>query len=126
MTKKYVISSNGEDWSEECYDTREEAVSAGIGEYMGDYFWIGEARPPESPESFYHFSSMSDYMVLDEDYSIDAAVDYFEKLNEVKPFLTDELEAKVRPIIKEWLEKHNLVPTFYVVEKIEKIDPEKL
>ena len=125
IMKKYAISSNNVDWDSECYDTREEAISAGIGEYMGDIFWIGEARQPASPELFYHFSSVFDYLVFDEDYSIDAAVDYVEKLDKLKPEITDELEAKIQPIIKEWLEKHKLMPTFYVVENVEEINPEK-
>ena len=126
IMKKYVISSNNEDWNDECYNAREEAISDGIGGYMGCTFWIGEARQPTSPELFYHFSSVFDYLVFDEDYSIDAAVDYVEKLDKLKPEITDELEAKIQPIIKEWLEKHKLMPTFYVVENNEKIDPEKL
>jgi hypothetical protein len=58
MTKKYAISSNCEDWSEECYDTREEAIGGGIGEYMGDIFWIGEARPTGAARKLFQRSRM--------------------------------------------------------------------
>lgn len=70
IMKKYAISFDEEDWSEECYGTREEAIQAGIGEWMGDIFWVGEARQPEPPETFFYADNWIEEVGEFEDYEI--------------------------------------------------------
>ena len=118
--KNYVISSNGEDWSEECYGTREEVIQAGIEEWMGDIFWVGEARPPEPPENFFDawiwlddIQEHDDYNLPNETYHI-----YAPKLKDLQDF--------VGLHIKKFIADNNLQPTHFVVDNVEKIDPEKL
>ena len=120
MTKKYAISFNEEDWSEECYDTREEAISAGIGEYMGDIFWIGEARQPEPPENFFNAHVWIEEVGEHEDYSWR---DYPYTMSMAK---LDELGGLVEQTIKKFIADNKLQPNHFVVDNIEKIDPEKL
>ena len=120
MTKKYAISSNCEDWDSECYDTLEEAISAGIGEYMGDIFWIGEARQPEPPENFFNahewiedVNEHEDYAWMDDPYTISTKE-------------LDEIGGLVEQTIKKFIADNKLQPNHFVVDNIEKIDPEKL
>jgi hypothetical protein len=120
MTKKYAISSNCEDWDSECYDTREEAIGAGIGEYMGDIFWIGEARQPEPPENFFNAHVWIEEVGEHEDY---AWRDDPWTMPEDK---IEELEECVMQVIKKFIADNKLQPNHFVVENIEEIDPEKL
>jgi hypothetical protein len=120
IMKKYAISFDEEDWSEECYGTREEAIQAGIGEWMGDIFWVGEARPPEPPENFFNahvwieeVGEHEDYSWRDEPYTMSMA-----KL--------DDLDDLVKQVIRKFLADNRLQPNHFVVENIEKIEPEKL
>lgn len=126
MTKKYVVSLDGGDWSGGFFDTRDEAIKSGVDELEGASFWIGETRPPMSPELAFSFSNIFDAVLYEDDYCIDAAEDYISNLDGVGAKLKDELEAKVQPIIKEWLEKHSLMPKFFIVENEEKIEPSEL
>jgi hypothetical protein len=118
MTKKYAISSNCEDWSEECYDTREEAIGAGIGEYMGDIFWIGEARQPEPPENFFNAHVWIEEVGEHEDY---AWRDDPWTMPEDK---IEELEECVMQVIKKFIADNKLQPNHFVVDNVEKIEPE--
>ena len=120
MTKKYVISSNGEDWSEERYVTREEVISAGIGEYMGDAFYIGEARPPEPPENFFNAHAWIEEVGEHEDYSWR---DYPYTMSMTK---LDDLNDLVKQVIKKFLADNKFQPNHFIVENFEKIEPEKL
>ena len=120
IMKKYVISSNNEDWSEECYDTREEAIQAGVGEYMGDTFWIGEARPPEPPENIFNAYDWIEEVGLHEDYA------WMDNPYTMSRRDLHKLGDLVERTIKKFLADNNLQPTHFVVENNEKIDPEKL
>ena len=119
MTKNYAISSNNEDWNSECYDTREEAISAGIGEWMGDIFWIGEARQPEPPENFFNAHEWIEQVGDHLDYSWR---DYPYTMSMAK---LDDLDDLVKQVIKKFLADNKLQPTHFVVENVEEIDPKK-
>jgi hypothetical protein len=120
IMKKYAISSNNEDWDSECYATREEAIQAGLVEYSGESFWIGEARPPEPPENFFNAHAWIEEVGEHEDYSWR---DYPYTMSMAK---LDDLDDLVHQAIKKFLADNNLQPTHFVVENNEKIDPEKL
>jgi hypothetical protein len=118
-TRQSGVAVN-EDWDSECYATREEAIQAGLVEYSGESFWIGEARPPEPPENFFNAHAWIEEVGEHEDYSWR---DYPYTMSMAK---LDDLDDLVHQAIKKFLADNNLQPTHFVVENNEKIDPEKL
>lgn len=120
MIKKYVVSLDGEDWSGGFFDTRDEAIKSGIEELEGVSFWIGETRPPVSPDSFFNGWSFVEEVSDHEDYSFRDAP-WMGDSNKV-----EEFEYHIRKSIEEWLRVNGLTPTHFVVENEEKIEPREL
>jgi hypothetical protein len=120
MTKKYMIGQSEDEFEDPQYDSKEEAIQAGIGEYMGDIFYIGVARKPAAPEEFFDGWGFIERVGEHEDYYWK---DYAWTMTMDK---VDDFESHVQQAIKDFLDKHNLNPTHWVVDEIEKIDPKEL
>lgn len=98
------------------YDTREEAIA--VAETMYPRFWTGRNRLPVSPEEFWKAEDWLYQVSVTEEYSLEEA----EEWDESTPNQRKELESLVRPIMLEWLERHNLTPKFWHIEDMKQHD----
>lgn len=113
--RMFSYSLNGELYTGR-FETKEEAAyeAKNAIEESGleqETFTVGEADSPVAPESFWDAEQWIEHVACQDDYSHDAADDWDESTKEQR----EELEAKVRPILAEWLDRHKLRPTFAVI-----------
>lgn len=115
----WATSLNGEVYDHPFYASRADAVAAGLAEYNGEAFWIGEAFPPEKAEAFFDAGDWLENVSCQEDYDGDHAEGWDMSTKEQRA----ELEREVRPVMAAWLDRHNLRPTFFNVRNAVMIDP---
>ncbi len=110
---KYAISSNGEDYDGDQYDTVVESIAAAI--YSGyEHFWVGEVKPPLQPEEWCGDYFLDLLTQLDEDcddYYGDWASDWRRDTKEQRA----ELAEAVKSLVAAWLDRHDLRPRFFIV-----------
>lgn len=114
----WCISSDEEHY-EGSFPTRELAILEGRALYPGKRFWVGQAAPAPSPESFWFAYAWLDH-VSDQDEYLGDWADGWERST---PKQRAELEELVRPILGAWLDRHGIRPRFFTVLKAEEIDP---
>lgn len=107
--------------STDFFDTKEEAVRAGMDEY-GEYlkltFFVGQVRdlsltPSVEAEGILESVNETMYEEVGE-----VAEDYLIKLPQEQ---IDELQVELNKALHAWMDKHNNKPTFYKVDNIEQI-----
>jgi len=109
-TKSYSVSADGEYYSSQ-FESIGEACKEGVGLVAeGAVFFVGEVVPPASPASCFDASDFM-YSVIDrdEDYGGDWAEGWDRSTKEQR----SELTKRVQCVIQNWLDKHELNPTFF-------------
>lgn len=104
--------SSDEEYFEGQYETREEAIA--VAGSMYPRFWTGRNRHPVSPECFWTAKDWLYQVSVTEEYSLEQAEGWDESTTEQQK----ELEDIVRPIMLEWMRRHELLPKFWHVEDV--------
>ena len=114
-TEKWSISTNEVDYSSLFFDSEEDAIAEGKASEHGSFF-IGKCIAPAQPETLFDADAVEDWIERcvwqHEDYSHDWAEGQVLPSKKQK----EELAEKIRPIIAEWLDRHRLRPTFFVID----------
>jgi hypothetical protein len=82
----------------------------------GAHFWVGENASPPQPETFWHAYTWLDNVSEQDEYGGEWACDWDKSKLEQRA----ELEAEVRTVMGRWLDRHNLRPKFWTIEKPQK------
>lgn len=111
---KWSISTNEEDYCG-IFDSEDEAISEGKATEDGSFF-VGKCIAPAQPETLFHAYAVENWLEhcvwQHEDYLHDWAEGQVLPSKKQK----EELAEKLRPIIAEWLDRHRLRPTFFVID----------
>ena len=108
MSGKWGHSTDEENYTGGC-ETREEAIAEGSG-YGGTY-WVGRAIPPTQPEDMIDAADIVERIGEDhEDWSFDFC-DWHPTREQI-----DELTAEWRKSMAAWLDRHNLRPSWFVID----------
>jgi len=108
----FSISSNEERYEGQ-YDSEHEAIAEAAHAYALQSFWIGELVEPTQPEELFEVRSWLDHVSESWDYEGEWA----ENWDRSTLAQREELEAKVRAVMAEWLDRHNLRPAFFNITK---------
>lgn len=100
---------------EECYhgafDTPEEAAADGLGK-KGGRITVGKYRAPTPPEQFIDADLIIEHATCQDEYSGPWAEDCIE----CSPAQAKELTEALQKTFGDWLDKHDLRPTFGIIE----------
>jgi len=100
------------------YDTAEEAAAAGFADHPErTVINVGEKRAPISPEDSISGDDLIEMVEGQDDYSLEVACDWPGNTKEQAA----ELTSMLRQTFGEWLDKHDLRPTHFIVENIREI-----
>jgi hypothetical protein len=112
-TPKYSYSTDRENYHG-TFDSVEAAQDEAAGEAdLGQHFWVGEQVDPPQPEIFWHPSEWLEQVSCQDEYSMDCAEGWDRSTKEQRA----ELEAEVQRVMAKWLDRHNLRPNFWLIEK---------
>jgi hypothetical protein len=109
MTGKWGCSGDEEIYHG-CFDTEEQAMAE--ARELG-YRVIGQYREPVPPETLLNWDAILEITWGDDDYSGEWAEDWPHATEEQETELVDSL----RKVFAEWLDKHNLRPTWGMVDE---------
>lgn len=112
MADIFSYSSDEEHYDGE-FESREAAVEAAKAEGL-KRFWTGQNRPPEVRGNI-SADWLLDQILMQEDFSIDAAEGWPGHTREQE----DDLTERLRETFQAWMTKHNLTPTFWLVEDVQ-------
>ena len=105
----YAVSTDGEMYFGK-FETLEEAIES-AKEHKE--FWVGEARKPRQPESFIDIDYLLDGLGDGDD---DWCGDWSEWDGPNRE-QADELEKEFKAVMSAWLDRHNLRPTWFCIDK---------
>ena len=115
MSTKYSYSTDEENYHGE-YDSVEAACDGATEEIeadenvVGRHFWVGEQVEPPAPESYWEADLWLEHVACQDEYSGDWADGWDgNSTNEQRA----ELEAEVRAVMANWLDKYDLRPKFW-------------
>lgn len=115
----WAISGDGENYGHLEFPTKEAAIAEGRECYRGEAFYVGEIEPPTPPEDWFESGDWLETVSCQEDYSGDHAEGWDISSKEQR----DELNAEVRKVMADWLDRHNLRPAFWNIPNGERIEP---
>lgn len=116
MTGKFAYSHNEEHYYG-AFDSFDEAKREALDVY--ESAWVGECRKPDVLGAI-DGERLIDDILCQDDFSIDAAG---EGLSATRDQMI-ELDDMLRETFRQWLDKHDLWPTFYVVENAKRVTRE--
>ena len=119
MKGKWGYSTN-EEWYTGSFDTREDAIAEGR-EYGSSRFWVGQFVDPPTPESYIDAEDIIEKVLCQDEYCLECADGCLSCTREQQ----DELTTAIRKTFGEWLDKHDLRPTFGLVENAEEINTDE-
>lgn len=112
--EKWSISTNEEDYCD-CFDSEEDAIAEGRANEEGSFF-VGKCIAPAQPEVLFDACAVKNWIQIcvwqHPDYSHDFADGQVNPDRQQR----EELAEKIRPIIAEWLDRHRLRPTFFLID----------
>lgn len=97
------------------FDTRESAIAEAM-DCGYTTFWVGQYREPTT-DQFIEADLILDNTLCQDEYQWDGCDWDFDATAEQKQELTEEL----RRVFREWMDRHDMRPTFSVVTDAEKI-----
>jgi predicted chitinase len=113
MSDKFSYSSNQDDYQGE-FETREAAIEEAKAEGL-THFWTGRNRPPEMNLWCLRADSVIENIINNED-------DFSGEASESWPGTTkeqeDELTIALQATFHNWMVRHNLKPTWWIVEDV--------
>jgi len=105
--------STNEERYEGDFETEADAVAFALTLVSdGEEFWVGEDSEPVQPEDWWEAADWLEHVSSQDEYSMDCADSWDRSTKEQR----EELEAAVRNVMAEWLDRHRLRPTFWVVK----------
>lgn len=111
--KKFSVSTDEESYSG-TFDSREAACDdAATLVGVGGSFWVGENVSPPLAEEMWKAEDWLEQVSCQDEYSHDCAADWDSSTKEQRT----ELEKEVRAVMAAWLGRHNLRPTFFLIER---------
>jgi hypothetical protein len=115
MTWHISTSEEGHYYGE--YPTREDAIKGGIAEGYAT-FWVGESRPPLPLSEGVYADAVIESALdsLEEDWLLDQ-FDW-----EASPEQVEALQVGLRKVVDGWVKEQGLEPTWFVVDKPERIE----
>lgn len=114
MSEQYSYSSDEERF-DGCFDSREAAIEEAKAEGL-KYFWTGKNRPPRLEPYCLRADGVIESILNDEeDFACDWADGWPGETKEQR----DELTAILQAAFQDWIVRHNLKPTFFVVEDVQ-------
>lgn len=122
MNNKYSYSSTEDNFTGE-FDTREEALEEAKWEYPEvKHFWTGR-NVPVDPLRYVRADWLIEHIINHDDFCIEQAEGWPGSTAEQDTELTAALQA----VFRDWMVRHNLTPTFWLVESVQKheVDPEE-
>lgn len=105
----FALSTNEENYYGN-YETVESAVQEAI-RHEYESFWIGECVKPTPPEDWWEANDWLEHVSCQDEYSGEWAEGWDDS---TKP-QREELELQVRKVMADWLDKHNLRPSFFSI-----------
>jgi hypothetical protein len=113
MSDKYSYSATEDNYTGE-FDSREEALEEAKAEYPdARFFWTGR-NVPVDPLRYVHADWLIEHIINYEDFCIEQAEGWPDCTDEQK----SELTAALKQVFSDWMDKHNLRPTFWLVEDV--------
>lgn len=116
---KWTFSRDEENFCNDEFDTRNEAIEAGRDYYDSDPFYVGQIESPGlgvTVDVSAIFERINENMC---DKCGEWANDY---LMDTKQEHNNELEQELCEVIARWIERYGYQPTFYTVTNIEEIE----
>jgi uncharacterized protein YegP (UPF0339 family) len=116
--------TNSEIWgTSEDYDTKEDAIKYGREEakdteYETDYFDVGQIE--KYVPCGIDVDDVLDRLVDDAYDEVGEVSDGY--LSVITKEQENELEEKLNQVLNEWMEKHSLIPSFYKIVNVEKVE----
>lgn len=110
----FSYSSNEEDFHGEC-DSREAAIEEAKCEYPDQkHFWTGR-NVPVDPLRYVHADLLIEHIINQDDFCIEQAEGWPGCNKEQE----DELTAALQAAFREWMTRHKLEPTFWIIDKVQ-------
>ena len=113
----YTVDDDDDGLFEITFDTFDECVQYGRAEYEGRGFWIGRVENPPSPERYIGFDDWVSNVAAQSEYAGDYSETWFGDIEAHEKELTEALQKTVR----DWMLKHQLMPSFFLVEDVKYI-----
>lgn len=118
IEKTYSWSTDEEQYHGS-YPSIEAAIADAEAEHEEDWtgpVWVGEQAAPVQPEEHWDAERWLEHVSCQDEYSSEWAEDWDTSTKEQR----EELEYAVRKVMAEWLDRHCLRPTFWLIEKAKK------
>lgn len=95
------------------FNTEAAAIDEAVSDGLTD-FWTGKSKTPSQPEDYWCADDWLEHVACQDEYGGDYAMDWDDSTREQQK----ELEEKVRAVMADWLDRHNLRPKFFTVDEL--------
>lgn len=122
MSAKYSYSFTEDNYTGE-FDSREDAIKEAKQERPNArYVWTGR-NVPVDPLRYVTADMLIEHIINYDDFCIEQAEDWPARTQEQE----DELTAALQGVFRDWMIRHKLTPTFWLVEDVQrhKIETER-
>lgn len=110
---KYSYSTDEETYRQ-TFDTIEAACDEAAAEVgVGAFFWVGEIAEPPAAENHFSVDDWIEHVSCQDEFCGEWAEGWDMSTNAQR----EELEKEVRAVMTAWIERHNLRPTFWNINK---------
>ena len=125
-TEKWAIAPSDDKVFYGEYDNREAAIKAGVIEFSGKPFCVGELRQPAplSKGVDAHYMVEQAVEATEEDYCLGIPVT--DGWPNATPEQYKDLQTRIGAVLDAWVKDHGLTPQWFVVGNIQRIEPTHL
>lgn len=108
------------------YGSRKAAIKAGLVEFGGDPFFIGELQQPAPISRGIDARYLVEQCIetLEEDYCLD--IPATDEWPDATPEQYKDLQDRLGAVLDAWVQDHQLSPRWFVVVNVERIDPKAM
>lgn len=114
MSERYVWSRDEENYHGD-FASPDEAVADALGQYIDGSVLVGVKYQPGA-ESYIDATLVIEHIVCQDEYSAEAADHWPDASNEQ----LSELTAELQKVVGDWLDRHKLRESFFLVRDVKK------